>query len=110
MGTPDEPLEKLEPTPYLSTDFYLNRSIVFPKGDRLPQGKFVRFKRDVDGNPIGRENQNTIIDTRHYKVDFTNGEVIDLTYDVIADGVYDQFEKNGNDMFLLNYFVDYINT
>ena len=43
-------------------------------------------------------------------MDFTNGEVIDLTYDVIADGVYDQFEKNGNDMLLLNYFVDYINT
>ena len=41
-GTPDEPLEELEPTPDLSTDVYLNASIVLPRGDKLARGKVVR--------------------------------------------------------------------
>ena len=33
--TPDETLEELEQTPDLSTNFYLNTSIVLPQGHRL---------------------------------------------------------------------------
>ena len=63
-GTPDEPLEELEPTRDLLPDVYLNASIVLLRGDKLARGKVVRRKRDVNGNPIGRENQNPILDTR----------------------------------------------
>ena len=52
---------------YLSTDFYLNTSIVLPQVDRLSWGKVVRHKRDVYGNPVVQENQNPIIDTRQYE-------------------------------------------
>ena len=41
-------------------------------------------KRDVDVNSIGRVNQNLILDTHQYEVYFTNGEVTDLTSNVIA--------------------------
>jgi len=106
-GTPDEPLEELEPTPDLSTDVYLNASIVLPRGEKLAQGKVVRRKRDVDGNPIGRENQNPILDTRRYDVEFEDGEETELTANVIAERMYAQCDGNGNDLLLLDSFVDY---
>ena len=106
-GTPDEPLEELEPTPDLSTDVYLNASIVLPRGDKLARGKVVRRKRDVDGNPIGRENQNPILDTRRYDVEFEDGEETELTANVIAERMYAQCDGNGNDLLLLDSFVDY---
>ena len=43
-------------------------------------------------------------------MEFTNGEVTELTANVIADRMYLQCDKDGNDMLLLNYFVDYIKT
>ena len=39
-GTPDETPEELRQTPDLSTDVYLNESIVLSRGDKL--GKVVR--------------------------------------------------------------------
>ena len=48
-------MEELKPTLDLSTDVYLNVSIVLTRGGRIDRGKVVRRKRDVDGNPFGRE-------------------------------------------------------
>ena len=53
-GDLDKPLEELEPTPDLSTDVYLNSSIILPRGERLAWGKVVGRKRDVNDNPIVR--------------------------------------------------------
>ena len=54
-GVPDEPPEELEPTPYLSTDVYLNSSIIFPRGNRIAQEKVVRRKRGADGIQLDRK-------------------------------------------------------
>ena len=63
-------------------------SIVLPRGYRLAWGEVVRRKRDVDVNPIGRENQNPILDNRQYEVEFTDDEVTELTDNVIAKQMY----------------------
>ena len=42
--TPDEPPEDLEPTPDLSTDAYLNASIVFLGGEKMARGYVVSQK------------------------------------------------------------------
>ena len=109
-GTLDKPLEELEPKPDLSKYVELNAPIVFPWGDRITWGKFVRRKRYIDGNPIGRENQNPSIDTLKYEVGFTNGEVKNITANVIDERLYAQFDKDVNYMFLLNSCVDYRKT
>ena len=104
-GMLDKPPEELEATPDLSTDVYL-----FTQGGRLVQGNFFRRKIDVNGNPIFRKNKNTIIDTRHYEVQFTDGEVTDITANFIAERMYYQCDKEINYMLLLNPLVDSIKT
>ena len=106
-GTPDEPLKELESTPDLLTDVYLNVSIVLPRGDKMSRGKVVSLKRDVDGNPIGRENANPILDSRQYEVKFDDGEVTDLTANVIAERMYAHFYENRNALLMLDYNINY---
>ena len=59
------------------------------------------------GNPIGRENAYPILDSHWYKVEFYNGEVTELTTNVIDEQMYAQCEKNGNDIFVLDSFIYY---
>ena len=75
----------------------------------MARGKVVFRKRYVYGNLIGRDNANPILDSRRYKVEFDDGEVTELTANVIAERMYDQCDKNGNDMLLLYSFIEYRN-
>ena len=93
-GMPEEPPEELEPKQDLSTYVYPNASIILPQGDRIYQGKVVRHKIDVDGNPIVREKQNPVLDNHQYEVDLTDGEVIEITDNVIPVWMYAQCDKD----------------
>ena len=105
-GTPDKPPEYLEPTPDLSTELYLNASIVLPRGDKMARGKVVSRKQEVNSNPIGRENTDPFLDSRWYEVEFNNSEVTELTSNVITERMYAQCDKNGNDMLLFESLID----
>ena len=73
----------------------------------MARGEVVSQKRDVNGNPIGRENANPIIYSRWYEVEFDNGEVAYLTVNAIAERMYAQCDKDGYDMLLIYSFIDY---
>ena len=73
----------------------------------MESGEFVYQKRDVYGNPIGRENANPTLDFPWYEVEFNNGEVTDLTANVIVERMYAQCDKNRNDLLLIHSFIDY---
>ncbi len=63
-------------------------------------------KRDLDGNPIGCQSDNPILDTQLYDVKFPNGEVTPLTANAIAQAMYAQCDVDGNEYLLLKCFVD----
>ena len=71
----------------------------------MARGKVVSRKRYVYGNLIGRDNANPILDSRRYKVEFDDGEVTELTAKIIAERMYDQCDKNGNDIPSLNTVI-----
>ena len=43
-------------------------------------------------------------------MEFINGDVMELTVNVIAEHMYSQYDKDVNDMLLLDSFVDYKKT
>ncbi len=45
-------------------------------------------KWDIDGNPTGVANANPILDTRDYVVTFDDGDVTELTANLIAGRIY----------------------
>ena len=56
-------------------DNYVNALVMLPRGNRYSRGKVIRRKRDAYGNSVGKSNDNPILDTREYPVEFDDGEV-----------------------------------
>ena len=75
--------EEQDPTPEYG-DVYLNAEVLFSLGGEMQRGIVRKRKRDVDGNPMGRENQNPILDTRLYEVEFPDGRTEELAANAIA--------------------------
>ena len=67
-----------------ANDNYVKALVMLPRGNSYARGKVIVRKRDVDGNAVGRSNYNPILDTREFNVKFDDGEVSELTSNVIA--------------------------
>ncbi len=85
-------------------DNYLSAELMLPQGGVLVKGRVTVRKRDQDGNPVGRANDNPILDTRSYIVDFDDGE---LTANMISESLYWQCDPDGNQYILLEEIVDH---
>ena len=48
---------------------------MLPRGDSYSREKVIGRKRDTHGNSIGRANDNPILDTHKYRVEFIDEEV-----------------------------------
>jgi hypothetical protein len=80
---------------------------MLPKGGVMVKGRVTARKRDQDGNPVGRANDNPILDTRSYIADFDDGDQTELTVNMIAESFYLQCDPDGNQYVLLEEIVDH---
>jgi hypothetical protein len=54
-------------------DQYVGAHVRVPNGDRIRSGKAVGIKRELDGTVRGRAIANSMLDTRIYEIEFTDG-------------------------------------
>jgi hypothetical protein len=101
---PDQ--EYLEVTPE-AHDNYVGIELLLPKRGTMSRGCVTTWKRDADGNPKGRANENPILDTREYTVIFKDGDVTELTVNLIAESMYAQCDPDGNQYVLLDSIIDH---
>ncbi len=73
----------------------------------MTRGRVTARKRDVDGNPKGHANTNPILDTHEYTVTFNDGDVTDLTVNLIAESMYAQCDTDGNQYVLLDSLTNH---
>ena len=90
-GSPDEILLTSE-----SGDNYVNVEIILPRGYEMAMGRVTKRARESNGNPLGTEDTNPIIDTRQYIVNFDDGYEAELAANVIATNMYAQCNPNRN--------------
>ena len=64
----------------------------------MAQGRVVKRLRDNDGNPVGRANDNPILDTREYVVEFDDGMEAELAANSIAQNMYAQCDPDETNM------------
>jgi len=88
-------------------DQYLLAELIIPRGDGFESGKVVARKRDSNGNPVGRSDQNPLLDTCIYEVEFVNGHVEEFAENVIAECMYSQIDAKGQQQQLLQDIVDH---
>jgi hypothetical protein len=88
-------------------DNYLSAELMLLKGGVMVKGRVTARKRDWEGNPVGRANDNQILDTRSYIVNFDDSLQTELTANVIAESLYLQCDPNGNQYVVLEEIVDH---
>ena len=90
-----------------ANDPFVGAEVRLPLGGILKHGRVACRKRDALGNPIGLSNDNRIIDTREYVVQFDDGDSTDLTANLIAESMYSQCDPDGFEYYLFDSIVDH---
>jgi len=67
----------------------------------------TKRKHDHEGNTIGRANDNPILDSREYNVQFDDGGVSELTANMIAESMYTMCDENGDLILLFDSIIDH---
>ena len=88
-------LDRELPTPE-ANDNYVNAQVIFPVVNSYARWKVIGRKRYADGNNVGRKNDNPILETRKYPVEFDDGEVIKMRANVIEESMYAACDDFGN--------------
>ena len=84
-------------TPDAFDDTYLNMELALPRnGAEVEFAKVTKRLRDKNGLPIGTANDNPILDTRIYEVEFPDGHEASLAANIIAENLYAQVDIEGN--------------
>jgi hypothetical protein len=63
--------------------------------------------RDKDGLPIGRANNNPMLDTRMYQVEYSDGHKASLAANAIAENMFAQVDDEGNRHVLFKEIADH---
>ena len=88
-------------------DEYLATDVILPHGGEAQRATVLRRKRNQDGDPIGKRNQNPILDTREYEVQFPDGSTDTCTANTIAENMYSQVDNQGREYLLLQEITDH---
>ena len=93
-------------TPYVYNS-YLNMELAIPQGDSLEPrlARVTKRLKDANGLPIGLANENPILDTRMYEVEYLDGEQASLTANNIAENLFAQIDDEGNRQVLMDEII-----
>ena len=95
--------------PYMeSNDKYIGTKIPLPhqSGEKM-QATVKHRKRNHDGTLRGTANDNPILDTREYEIEFADGSYAEYSANTLAENLYDHVDDNGHSHSLLSCIVDH---
>ena len=76
----------------------------------MSYGTVKRRKRDHDGELIGKSNDNPLLDTSVYEVEFDSGEVEAYHANIIAESIYYKVDADGYSTYMLREIIDHRTT
>jgi hypothetical protein len=88
-------------------DNLISAEVLLPKGDVLISARVIGCKRDPEGNLIGTQHSNPILDTRIYDVQFPDGHVESYAANIIAENIFAQVDEDGRRFLLLDEIMDH---
>ena len=92
----DLPLQDQDVTTLEELDKYIGVNIVLPGKDGEPVLTVVKgLKRGLNGELIGTKNDNPILDTRIFHVEFPDGHLEEYSTNKIAESLYSQVDEEG---------------
>ena len=86
-------------------DEYISAELQLPHNESMQRAKVVGRHRDQDGRTIGCHNDNPILDTRVYDVEFNDGSIKQYSANVIAENILSQVDEDGFSLALLDEVI-----
>jgi hypothetical protein len=77
-------------------DALVSLEVFLTHGDRYEIARALCRKSKADGLFVGRKHQNPILDSRVFVVEFPDSDQKDMTYNMLAEHLYSQVDKDGN--------------
>jgi hypothetical protein len=97
VNDPNIPEADKDFTPDVFDDTYLNMELAIPRDSDGPEyARVTKRLKDKDGKPIGMANNNPILDTRLYEVEYPDGYKASLAANAIAENMWAQVDDEGN--------------
>jgi hypothetical protein len=107
VNDPDIPEADKDFTPDFD-DTYLNMELAIPRDSDGPEyARVTKRLKDKNGLPIGTANNNPILDTRLYEVEYSDGKTASLAANAIAENMFAQVDAEGNRHVLFEAIVDH---
>jgi hypothetical protein len=95
-------------TPDVFDDTYLNMELAIPRDSDGPEfARATKRLKDKDRLTIGRANNNPILDTIMYKVEYPDGHKASLAANAIAENMFAQVGDEGNHHVLFEEIIDH---
>ena len=93
-------------------DMYLNMELAIPQGESLEPrlARVMKRLNDANGLPIRLANENPILDTRMYEVEYLDGERTSLAANNIAENLFAQIDDEGNRQVLMGEIIGHWST
>jgi hypothetical protein len=107
---PDSSMPEADDWDAEAFDKYIAAEVRLPKDGQDVITKVIARKRDHDGNPIGKANNNPILNTRLYQVTFPDGETAEYSANIIAECFYSQVDDEGHQYLLIDEIIDWMQT
>ncbi len=97
--------EEFDPDSY---DTYINMELAIERDGAEPElARVTKRLKDNEGNPIGTANNNPILDTRLYEVEYLDGHRAALSANVIAENILAQVDHDGHRQLLFDQIIDH---
>ena len=95
-------------TPEVGDDTYMHMELALPRdGDGPEFARVTKRLRDDNGLPIGTANENPILDSRMYEVEYADGHKIAMAANAIAENLFAQVDEEGNRHVLFKEIIDH---
>jgi hypothetical protein len=89
-----------------SYDSYLNMEIAVDRdGQEAQLARVSKRLRDNAGNPIGQANNNPILDTRLYEIEYLDGHRAAMSANTIAENMFAQVDQDGHRLILFDEII-----
>ena len=89
------------------TDMLIHAEVLLPQGEQVKSAKVKGRAKDGDGNIIGTFDDNPLLNSLLYDVEFPDGTVKQYAANTIAQNMYAQVDVNGHSHVLLDAILDH---
>ena len=103
-----EPLPELADADDFDLNRYLSAKVMLPRdGHTFATGRVIKRARDSEGQLIGKESGNPLLDSSVYEVEFEDGSIERYHANIIAEHIYSQIDEDGYGRTLLDEIIEH---